>query len=320
MLRRGGLVAFPTETVYGLGADATNAAAVLRIYEAKERDRSDPLIVHVLGARDLEGISGPVGRIEALLVEAFWPGALTLVVPRGAALAVEVSGGGETVAVRAPSHPVARALIAAAGVPVAAPSANRFMRTSATTAGHVLEDLGGRIEMVLDAGPSDAGIESTVVRVEDGEVVRVLRAGAVTVERIVAVLTPAGVPVVVGSAAAQATGSPGLLSRHYAPRSPLVLLHTAEALVAEVGRRAARGERVGVLCSAEDARALRGREGIVVADLGPGADLPGVTRRLFAGMRELDGAGVDVIVARYVEEAGLGQAINDRLRRAAASG
>ena len=188
VIRAGGLVAFPTETVYGLGADATNPRAVARIYEAKQRALNDPLIVHVVKVQELSDLRGVIderrlsaGNVEQVkqLMKAFWPGPLTLVLPRGASIPPNVSAGLHTVAVRMPDHPVAQALITLAGVPIAAPSANRFGHVSPTTAQHVLDDLKGRIDFVIDGGPARIGVESTVLDMT-GDAPRILRPGGVT--------------------------------------------------------------------------------------------------------------------------------------------
>lgn len=315
LLRAGGLVAFPTETVYGLGANALDDAAVQRIFAAKERDPDDPLIVHIADADAVGTVARDVPPLARQLTDAFWPGGLTLVLPRAEGVAPAVSAGRDTVAVRMPSHPVALELIATAGVPVAAPSANRFMRTSATTAAHVLDDLGGRIDMVLDAGPATAGIESTVVAVE-GEAVTLLRPGAVTVERLEEVL---GRPVARRERESSGPSSPGMLERHYAPRARLVYRPdaTVEELVTMAREAAASGARLGMLLAEGDAPGIED-EGIVVERPGPQGDLEQVARGLFAALRSLDAAGVEVIYARGFSREGAGLAIDDRLRRASA--
>jgi L-threonylcarbamoyladenylate synthase len=322
VLRAGGLVAFPTETVYGLGANALDQEAVEAIFAAKERARDDPLIVHIADLADLERVALDVPPLAGRLAAAFWPGPLTLVLRRAAAVAPAVSAGLQTVAVRMPRHPVAVALIRAAGVPIAAPSANRFMRTSATTVEHVLDDLDGRIDMVLDGGPADAGIESTVVALE-GDGVRVLRQGAVTVEQLEAALAAEPGARVESVARGERSGSPGMLGRHYAPRKPLTLVTGpgpgTSALARAVEAALADGERPGLLVTDEDAEALAALAGVVaVARLGSADNLAAVARRLYSAMRELDRhPAVTRIFSRTVEEAGLGMAINDRLRRAA---
>jgi L-threonylcarbamoyladenylate synthase len=322
VIRAGGLVAFPTETVYGLGGDATNPAAVRAIFATKERAKDDPLIVHLASAAGLEEVAAEVPELAALLAGAFWPGPLTLVVKRKGSIAPEVSAGLGTVAVRVPAHPVARALIEAAGVPIAAPSANRFMRTSATTAAHVMEDLGGRIAMVLDGGPAPLGVESTVVSVE-GETVHVLRHGGVTMEELQSLLAGRpGARVVSGGPTGAPKASPGMLARHYAPRARLLYItgsddeRTAAAFAALVARQVANGARVGVLAASEDLAGLPA--GVLVEDAGPRADLAGVAGRLFSALRSLDARGAEVIVVRCFPLEGIGMAINDRLTRAAA--
>lgn len=313
-IRRGLLVAFPTETVYGLGADATSEQAVKRIYEAKERDPSDPLIVHVAASGDLDQVAEDVPALAKRLIERFWPGALTLVLRRAPGIAAAVSAGRDTVAVRMPDHPVALGIIREAGVPVAAPSANRFMRTSATTARHVLDDLDGRIELVLDGGPTRHGVESTVLDVTEGTL-RLLRAGALTVEEIE---EATGRAIELPPGAAPPGASPGMLPRHYAPRTRLLFVASEnvaallEAVAAELGA----GRRAGVLCLDREAPMFRG----IVPVEALGDDLEAVARNLYAAMRAMDERGLDVILVHDYGGAGLGRAIRDRLRRASAAG
>jgi L-threonylcarbamoyladenylate synthase len=247
---------------------------------------------------------------------------LSIVLPRARAISAVVSAGLDTVAVRQPSHPVALALLRAAGVPVAAPSANRFMRTSATTAEHVLEDLDGRIDMIVDAGPTDAGIESTVVAIGD-RVVHVLRKGAITAAALrEAVAAMPGARVDDGAPPATLTASPGLMARHYAPRKPLTLVEVAgeqgyALLEREARRMLEAGERPGLLVSSEDAVRLEALPRAVVVALGPESDAVAIARVLFASMRALDRSSATVLLARVLPEHGLGAALNDRLRRAA---
>jgi L-threonylcarbamoyladenylate synthase len=323
VLRAGGLVAFPTETVYGLGANALDQAAVESIFAAKGRAMDDPLIVHIAERGELDRVARDVAELAMVLTGRFWPGPLTIVARRGDAVAPAVSGGLETVAVRLPAHPVALALIRAAGVPVAAPSANRFMRTSATTAAHVLEDLDGRIDIVLDGGPAAAGIESTVVAV-DGATVRVLRRGAVTTEQLWEVLESRPGTELVVLPPGHRAGSPGAMERHYAPMKPLTLvdLHGAAGFAAledSVAEAVAAGRRPGLLLTSEDADRARQRfPGLLMADLGSEHDPATIASRLFAAMRDLDrDLRTDSLVARTVPPEGLGAAVNDRLRRAA---
>ena len=326
-LRAGGLVAFPTETVYGLGVHALDRAAVLRLFEAKGRPADDPLIVHVLSLDDARPLVTEIPEAARALAARFWPGPLTMVLRRAAAVPAEVTAGLDTVAVRVPSHPVARALLAAAGIPVAAPSANLFSRPSPTRAEHVLEDLAGRIDLVLDGGPTRVGVESTVLDLT-GETPTILRPGAVTGEMLAELLA-----VVERTPLSRASGpmrSPGLLSKHYAPRAPLTLYegsHDAvlERLSADARAALERNARVGVIVAAEDVGRVRATvqapasSSLHVSALGAGDDMDGIASRLYTALRELDAAGVDAILARSFPSAtGLGAAVQDRLRRAAA--
>ena len=316
VLRRGGLVAFPTETVYGLGADALNRDAIRRVFDAKGRPATDPLIVHVGGLDAVEALTVRVPPAAATLAARFWPGPLTLVLPRSDVVPDEVTAGLATVAIRVPRHPIALALIAAAGVPVAAPSANLFSRPSPTTAAHVLEDLGGRIDIVIDGGPTTVGVESTVLDLSR-EVPTILRPGAITREMLLGVLPR--VDVGAGIPDGGAMPSPGMLAKHYSPRAPLTLYEgAADAIVARIGADAAAaiaaGRSVGIIAADQD-RIEVGR----VVRVGPVDRLDIVATRLYAALRELDAAGVDLILARqFPSDAGLGDAVRDRLRRASA--
>lgn len=298
-LRKGGLVAMPTETVYGLAADATSDAAVAAIFAAKRRPAFNPLIAHVLGigaARE----HAAFGPDAELLAQAFWPGPLTLVLPVVATCAVSLlaRAGLDTLAVRAPAHVVARQLIEAAGVPLAAPSANRSGRVSPTTADHVLADLEGRIDWILDGGPSRHGLESTVVACLDEPVL--LRPGAIPREAIEAAL---GRPVGSSAATAKAPSAPGQLGSHYAP-SACVRLDATEARLDEA--------------ALDFGGALAGGASLIRLDLSPSGDLAEAAANLFAHLRALDASGARTIAAAPVPRHGLGAAINDRLRRAAA--
>lgn len=316
LLRDGGLVAFPTETVYGLGANALDPTAVARVFRAKDRDRRDPLIVHVSDVADLSRVAArALGRLEQRLAAAFWPGPLTLVLPKAAAIPAVVTGGLSTVAVRVPAHPVAFRLVQAARVPVAAPSANRFRRPSATTAEHVLADLGGQVDLVLDAGPAPLGLESTIVQCVGEDAVRVLRPGMVTVEEVVRA-SGSGVSVLVGGAAGFV--APGQDIVHYQPRARLLLVPAAELAARLRELEAARVGPLAVMACGEDLAALDLAPAILVGDLGSVHDLEVAGRRLFATMRRLDAAGVAVIVARDFPLVGLGVTLHDRLVRAAA--
>ncbi len=321
LLRRGGLVAFPTETVYGLGANAWDAAAVRRIFAAKERPAYDPLIVHLASPEALPQVAQGIPPRAWALVERFWPGPLTLVLPRAAGIPDAVTAGGDTVAVRCPAHPVALALLRAAAIPVAAPSANRFGHTSPTTAQHVWEDLAGRIELILDAGPTPVGVESTVLDVTRDPPV-LLRPGGVTKEALEAFL---GVPIEGPGRRIEpgrASPSPGMLPRHYAPNTPLWLFLGPRAWALAAMRRVAqqrleRGERVGLLLTAEDQGLWRGLP-VTVQILGQEGDWERIAQGLYGALRRLDKADLSIILARDLGGgAALGLAIRDRLRRAA---
>ena len=323
LLRAGELVAFPTETVYGLGAIATDATAVARIFAAKQRPHSDPLIVHIAALATLAQVAASTPPLALALAERFWPGPLTLVLPRGAQIPALVAAGGATVGVRMPRHPVALALIEAAGGPVAAPSANRFMHTSPTTAAHALADLDGRIACVLDGGPCAVGLESTVLDLTS-DPPRILRPGGITLEELRSVA-----PTIVGPLEPthepdepdEPAHAPGQLARHYAPQTPIVVFDgQGEPALAALRTAAlaalARGERVGALLPDGAADALAEMP-VRLARLGPGDDLAEVSRRLYAALRALDDGTLDLLLAHTFASAGLGLALNDRLRRAA---
>lgn len=316
----GRLVVFPTETVYGLGANALDEAAVARIFDAKGRPAGDPLIVHVADTADVAAVVAHVPAVARALMAAYWPGPLTLILPRGSAVPLRVTGGGATVAVRMPKHPVALALIRAAGVPIAAPSANRFSRPSPTRAADVVEDLGELVDMILDGGATTHGVESTVVDVS-GETPMVLRPGAITLESLRELVPEIALRTSVAPDAHAAQISPGTLLKHYSPRAS-VRLWTGEpesrrrAVRADVAQLLESGHRVGVLLSDEDVAELSSA-GVVTASLGAEHNLAEVAARLFAAMRDLDRAGVDVIVTRDFGRSGMGLAIWDRLYRAA---
>jgi L-threonylcarbamoyladenylate synthase len=313
VLRAGGLVGLPTETVYGLAARALDPAAVARIFEAKGRPPSHPLIAHVLGEAHARAIALAWPAQAALLAEAFWPGPLTFVVDRAPVVPDVVAGGAPSVAVRAPSHPVARAVIEALGEPIAAPSANRYQGLSPTQASHVHKELSGWVDLILDAGPCDAGIESTVVDVR-GEPVRVLRPGAVSMAALRRV-----VPTVeVGAAklrGEETRASPGMQERHYAPRARLVFGGTVEQSASLALELAGKGERVGLLVRASPTRGVP--EEVIVRVLPE--DPEGYARDLYGALHGLDDRGVSVIVVERVPADEAWWAVADRLERGAAS-
>ena len=327
LLRRGGLVAFPTETVYGLGANALSAEAVQGVFAAKGCPSTDPLIVHVSDIDGLARVCRATPPVAMTLAQAFWPGPLTLIVPRHPDVPVEVTAGLETVAVRVPAHPVARALLRAAGVPVAAPSANRFSRPSPTTAAHVLEELGGRIPLVLDGGATPVGVESTIVDCTVTPPV-IRRAGGVTLEQLREVIPHIAMRDEHRDEA-EAQVAPGQLLRHYAPTARLTLYAGAVEAVrvrvaAEARTLAAQGLRVGLLVPAEDALALapavaalaaQGR--VLLRACGTREHPESMAAALFATLRRLDADQPDVVLATDAGTAGIGAAIRDRLTRAA---
>ncbi|MFQ3622695.1 MAG: L-threonylcarbamoyladenylate synthase [Acetobacteraceae bacterium] len=306
LLRAGRLVAFPTETVYGLGADATDDRAVARVFAAKGRPHFNPLIVHVPDAEAAFALARADGRARALAA-ALWPGPLTLVLPVAARcpVALLARAGLETIAVRVPAHPLAQALLRAAARPIAAPSANRSGQVSPTAAAHVLEELGGRIEAVLDGGDCPVGIESSVLDLTGGRAV-LLRPGGATREAIEAVIGPVALPLAPAAAEASRTlRSPGLLVSHYAPDLPLRL--EAQSAGPDEALLAFGPEAPGAALS---------------VNLSPAGDLAEAAARLFGALRHLDREGrrrgLARIAARPVPRQGLGLAINDRLSRAAA--
>lgn len=320
VLQGGGLVAFPTETVYGLGANALDAGAVARIFRAKGRPASDPLIVHIHDRVQLALVAAEVPEVALMLAERFWPGPLTLVLRRAPAIPPGVAAGRPTVAVRMPRHPVALALLAAVGVPIAAPSANRFSRPSPTLASHVLEDLAGQVDLVLDGGPAPIGLESTVLDVTLDPPV-VLRPGGVTLEALRAVLPVVTfVPRYLPMEPQESAPAPGMLLRHYSPRAEMMLFsgpaeHAVQAMVATAQRLAAAGRRVGVMAPEQELGAFADLD-VLTESLGPRDDPAAIGARLFACMRALDASGVDAILVHAIAPEGLGLAVWDRLFRA----
>lgn len=301
ILRQGGLVAFPTETVYGLGADALNAAAAARIFEAKNRPFFDPLIVHIADRFEADKFA-EVPAIARSLMEKFWPGPLTLVMKKKPGIPDLVTSGLETVALRIPAHPAALALIRAAQCPVAAPSANPFGFLSPTTADHVRASLGDKVDMILDGGPCQTGVESTILDVT-GDVPVLLRPGGIALEEIV---KTAG-EVRIAAAVKNQPSAPGQLEHHYAPRTPLEIRNLAEIL------SDARLFSAGVLLSRNPSWEVKARR---VEILSPDGSLMTAAQNLFSALHRLDQSGAEVILAEPVAEEGLGRAIMDRLRKA----
>lgn len=307
LLRNGEIVALPTETVYGLAADTLNPIAVTKIFEAKTRPRFDPLIVHLPGNTWLERVATPSSEDRQLVLNLaahFWPGPFTMVLPKRDIIPEIVSAGLETVAIRISAHPVFSEIVSALGKPLAAPSANRFGQVSPTIAGHVLEELGGLIPMIVDGGPTQFGIESTIIRFRAGKI-EILRRGPITREQLSEF---AEVEVVASS---REISAPGQLRSHYAPRTPLQLIEDARSF------RPAPGQRVALLAwnSIENDERFA-----TIRNLSESQDLREAAANLFRYLRELDTPDVDLIVAERVPNQGLGAAINDRLQRASGGG
>ncbi|QDU43248.1 Threonylcarbamoyl-AMP synthase [Symmachiella dynata] len=305
LLRDGGLVAIPTETVYGLAAHALDPLAVARVFAAKGRPKFDPLIVHVPERAELADLVSEFPATAVKLADQFWPGPLTMVLPKRDVVPDIVTAGLSSVAIRIPDHPVAQALLKEAGIPLAAPSANPFGRLSPTTAAHVREQLGDAVDFILDGGPCRVGVESTVVQIT-GDQVQLLRPGGVTLEELEAVVGSIVIPAPDAHPSSAAQPSPGTLPQHYAPGTPLILTVDDQS--------PASGKRTGLLCltAPEDTSAY-----IAVEELSNTGNLTEAAANFFAAMRRLDAAGLDVIVAQPFPNKGLGRALNDRLTRAA---
>ncbi len=302
-LRCGGTVAFPTETVYGLGADATNSEAIAKVFEAKKRPSFDPLIVHVASLETVQEITTEIPAAAQKLMDAFWPGPLTLILPKSDIIPDIVTAGLPGVGVRMPANPIARELIELSGRPLAAPSANLFTHTSPTSAQVVLSMLDGRIDGIVDEGSCAVGIESSVLSLA-GERPTLFRPGGVTRAMIEAVIGPVDVAPPIG----QDSHAPGRLSKHYATTVPLMLNANWENYT--------EANRIAQLCFADTDM----REGCVATEvLSPKGDLIEAAQNLYAAMRRLDRDDIDIIFATAAPEEGLGIAINDRLKRAASN-
>ena len=308
ILARGGLVAFPTETVYGLGGDAANEAAAGKIFAVKGRPRAHPLIVHLApgegGPPRLDGWARDIPAQAKQLVAAAWPGPLTVILKRGPRVALATVGGSDTIGLRVPAHPLAQELLRAFGGGVAAPSANRFGHVSPTTAAHVEADLGSDVDYILDGGPCAVGVESTIVDFSRGHPV-LLRPGGMPRAAIEAIVGPLAV------ADDDAPAAPGTLASHYAPRAEVIACEPDE-VPAEVER--AGGKKIAVLAPASAFARWGELAGIayVLPD-----DLAAMARELYAALRDLDAKGVEIVIAALPPAVGLGEAVGDRLRRAA---
>ena len=319
IIRKGGLVAFPTETVYGLGGDALNPESSKKIYAAKGRPSDNPLIVHIADKRDLYRIVREVSEKAKKLMEAFWPGPLTMIFYKNELVPQATTGGLDTVAVRMPSDRIAAAFIRAAGGFVAAPSANVSGRPSTTTAAHVEEDLSGRIEMILDGGQAVIGLESTIVDMSVEPPV-ILRPGAVTKEMMEAVIGPLEVDkAIIAPDSGVKPKAPGMKYRHYAPRADLAVVEgSTEAVIAAINQLAeeaeAEGKRVGII--ATDETKDRYPKGLVLS-LGARKHEEEIAQHLFEVLRDFDETDVDCIYSEAFDEASIGPAIMNRLLKAA---
>ncbi|MDG4657634.1 L-threonylcarbamoyladenylate synthase [Ectobacillus antri] len=313
LLRDGEAIAFPTETVYGLGADATSDAAVAKIFEAKGRPSDNPLIVHIASQSQLEKLVSDVPPIARILMEHFWPGPLTLIFPKRDGVSAKVTAGLDTVAVRMPDHDIALALIAAADVPVAAPSANRSGRPSPTLASHVQEDLEGKIAGIVDGGATGVGVESTVLDCT-GAVPVILRPGGVTKEQLEEVIGPVLVDPGLESHV-EKPKSPGMKYTHYAPKAPLVIADGSTSFVqALIDEARQEGLKVGVLTTAEQKGSYKADQIIIC---GKREDLSTVAAGLYEALRSFDSTDVDVIYSEAFPQIGIGIAVMNRLVKAA---
>ncbi len=320
ILKSGGLVGFPTETVYGLGANSLDGKACKRIFDAKGRPQDNPLIVHVASPGDLGFLSKALPSLAHKCMEVFWPGPLTLVVPKSAQVPVEVSAGLDTVGIRMPDHPVALALIRAAGVPVAAPSANLSGRPSPTSGEHVMEDLSGKIEAVLDAGPSRVGIESTVLDLTGGIPV-ILRPGGVTKEQLEEVLGTVSLDPGIDDKNVTPR-SPGVKYLHYAPKGRVILVEGPRDKVQarikqELEKGQQQGLKVGILSSDESASYFSSLSPDYLAVLGSRMQPWIVASTLYQALRECDHKGIELILTETFEHSGMGAAVMNRLEKAA---
>ncbi|MBO5416150.1 MAG: threonylcarbamoyl-AMP synthase [Clostridia bacterium] len=315
IIRAGGLVAFPTETVYGLGADATDAAAAKKIYAAKGRPSDNPLIIHIAAPEDAERYAHTC-ELYYSLARAFMPGPITVILPKKDTIPDSVTGGLDSVAVRCPSHPIASALISAAGVAIAAPSANLSGSPSPTEAQHVIADLSGRVDMIIDGGECDIGLESTIVKI-DGDSLTLLRPGAVTYDALLCVCENVSIAPAVTEQLGENERplSPGMKYRHYAPKAPLILLDGNDADIIAYMKRAQKTENCAIICYDEDANELSADRLITI---GAKNDLNAQANALFGALRKVNSFDADVIYAHLPPKEGIGLALYNRMIRAAA--
>lgn len=320
ILREGGLVAFPTETVYGLGANALDEEAAKKIYAAKGRPSDNPLIAHISSPEELKQLAAEIPDMAKKLMDCYWPGPMTLVFKKTDLVPYGTTGGLDTVAVRMPSDPVAKTLIRLAGVPIAAPSANSSGRPSPTTADHVWQDMEGKIDMIVDGGPVGIGLESTIIDVT-GPVAMILRPGAITIEMVRETLGEAEMdPAILGPMKeGEHPKAPGMKYRHYAPKAPLTLVEGEMDQVVKTINRLARealkeGKKVGIICTDETRTCYPAG---MIQSIGIRAKEETVAHNLYAVLREFDDLGADVIYSESFPGDQIGQAIMNRLTKAA---
>lgn len=315
ILRKGGLVVFPTETVYGLGGNGLNADAAKKIYAAKGRPSDNPLIIHIAVPEDAEKYAIPNDTYHRL-AKAFMPGPLTVILPKRENIPTSVTGGLDTVAVRCPAHPVAHRLIELAGIPIAAPSANLSGKPSPTSAAHVAEDMDGRVDMILDGGASEIGLESTIVKL-DGDRLTLLRPGGITYDALCMVCDHVSVADAVTHQLAEGERplSPGMKYRHYAPTAPVVLLDGEANKVLRFLQAEQNAHRCAILCYDEELSQLKNEN---LLPVGARDDLETQAKRLFSALRQADGTDAEIIYAHLPPLQGLGLALYNRLIRAAA--
>jgi len=316
IIKNGGLVAFPTETVYGLGGDAFNPSSSKKIYAAKGRPSDNPLIVHIAEMSALDRLSNDIPDKLFVLAESFWPGPLTMIIKKLPNLPDETTGGLDTVAIRMPDHPVALALIRAGGGYIAAPSANASGRPSPTLASHVAEDLNGRIDMIIDGGEVGIGIESTIVDLS-GEVPTILRPGYVTAEMLDRVIGHVDTdPTLMKKTEGGRPKAPGMRYRHYAPKGDMqIFTGNTDHVISTINEKlAASDKKCGVLCCDESAAFYK--KGII-RSLGSRGNMSSIALNIYRALREFDDEGVEQIYAEGFETDGLGQAVMNRLLKAA---
>ena len=315
IIRQGGLVAFPTETVYGLGADATDATAAKKIYAAKGRPSDNPLIIHIASPEDAE-LYAHTNELYYKLARAFMPGPLTVILPKKDTVPDSVTGGLDSVAIRCPSHPIALNLISLAGVAIAAPSANLSGSPSPTCAQHVISDLWGRVDMIIDGGPSEIGLESTIVKITEDSAI-LLRPGAITCDALSCICQSVEIAPAVTAHLAdnERPLSPGMKYRHYAPSSPLVLLDGEDTAVTAYMKNALATEKCIVICYDDELEVL-GADSTI--SIGPRDDLAAQASALFSALRQSNDMSADIIYAHLPTKDGLGLALYNRMIRAAA--